>query len=230
MAFGRVSVAGVLKEDVVARRWTVGVAGGSGSGKSLFARALAERLAPRTVALISEDDYYRSFSGPDFDPARFDFDDPSALDHPQLADHLHQLRDGVAIARPVYGFRFHRPLKRRVAVQPVDVVIVEGLHVLHDPAVRAALDYRIFLEVDADLRFIRRLLRDTRERGRSVRSVTDQYLATVKPAYDRCVAPTKAQADLVLTYEAGEGDRDAANLARWLDQTHDAFSALIRSG
>lgn len=210
-----------------ARCWTIGVAGGSGSGKSLFARALAERLRPRSVTLISEDDYYRRFDGPDFDPSRFDFDAPSARDHAQLAEHLRQLHRGCAIDRPVYSFRIHAPLKRRVRTPATDVVIVEGLHVLHDPAVRGALDFSIFLEVDADLRFIRRLLRDTRERGRSVRSVTDQYLATVKPAYDRCVAPSRALADLVLTYDAGARDADAANLARWLEEASRALAGVM---
>ncbi|HEX4180103.1 MAG TPA: uridine kinase, partial [Caulobacteraceae bacterium] len=210
--------------------WIVGVAGGSGSGKSLFARALAERLGPRTVVLISEDDYYRRFDHPGFDPRRFDFDVPSARDHAQLAGHLQRLRQGFTVDRPVYSFRIHAPLKRRAPTPPADVVIVEGLHVLHDPAVRAGLDFSIFLEVDDDLRFIRRLLRDIRERGRSVRGVTDQYLATVKPAHSRYVAPAKALADLVLTYEAREGDSDAANLELWLNQASAALEAMMGAG
>jgi uridine kinase len=196
----------------------IGVAGGSGSGKSLFASALAERLAPRSVVLISEDDYYRRFEGPDFDPSVFDFDAPSARDHGLLSEHLGRLRQGLAIRRPVYSFRTHAPLKRRVQVEPSDMVIVEGLHVLHDEDVRARLDFSIFLEVDDDLRFIRRLLRDTRQRGRSVKSVTDQYLGTVKPAHDAHVAPAKARADLVLAFHPSEGLSEAQTLARWLDQ------------
>lgn len=202
-------------------RLIIGVAGGSGSGKSLFAGALAERLRPRQVVLISEDHYYRRVEGPDFDPRRFDFDVPEAIDHPRLAEHLARLRQGRPIDRPVYSFRIHAPLKRCVRIAGAEVVIVEGLHVLHDAGVRAALDFSLFLDVEGDIRFIRRLLRDTRERGRSVKSVTDQYLATVKPAHDRFVQPSAAAANLVLAYAPGEADADA--LARWLDQ---AVSAL----
>jgi uridine kinase len=201
-----------------ARRPTIiGVAGGSGSGKSLFASALAERLAPRSVVQISEDDYYRRFEGPEFDPRVFDFDAPSARDHGLLAEHLSRLRQGVAIQRPVYSFRAHAPLKQRVRVEPADMVIVEGLHVLHDADVRAMLDFSVFLDVDDDLRFIRRLLRDTRQRGRSVKSVTDQYLATVKPAHDLHVAPARARADIVLSFRPSEDVSEAQALTHWLD-------------
>jgi uridine kinase len=203
----------------------IGVTGGSGSGKSLFARALAERLTAETVALISEDDYYRAVDPPGFDPRRFDFDAPSARDHALLAGHLRRLRRGEAIDRPVYSFRTHAPLKRRVRTGPAAWAIVEGLHVLHDSAVRAMIDFGIFLDVDADIRFIRRLSRDTRERGRSVRGVTDQYLATVKPAHDRFVEPAKAAADLVLRCETGEAED--ATLKRWLETTLAALRAAL---
>jgi uridine kinase len=201
------------------------VAGGSGSGKTLFARALAARLAPKSVAVISEDDYYRRIDDPDIDPRQFDFDAPSAFDHALLARHLAELRRGRAIQKPVYSFRIHAPLKRRVRAASAQVVIVEGLHVLHDVGVRAQVDLSIFLEVDDDIRFIRRLLRDTRERGRSVKSVADQYLATVKPAHQRYVAPARASADLVLSRAAWPDAGDDAILERWLDQALAALAA-----
>jgi uridine kinase len=216
--------AGPAQDSAAAGALVIAVTGGSGSGKSLFARALAGRLAPRSVVLISEDDYYRRIDEPDFDPRHFDFDAPSALDHGLLAHHLASLRRGETIRRPVYSFRIHAPLKRRVLTAPAQVVIVEGLHVLHDGDVRAQLDFSIFLDVDDDLRFIRRLLRDTRERGRSVRSVTDQYLATVKPAHDRYVGPSRAVADLVLDLKAHPGLDEAAVLERWLDHTEQALA------
>lgn len=197
----------------------IGVAGGSGSGKSLYAKALAERLHPRSVVLLSEDDYYRRFEGPEFDPRTFDFDVPSARDHAQLAEHLRSLRRGMAVDRPAYSFRTHAPLKKRVKVAPAQVVIVEGLHVLHDPDVRSLLDFSVFLDVDDDVRFRRRLLRDTRERGRSLASVTDQYLATVKPAHERFVAPTKALADVVLAVDGDVDSSGEAMMERWLNET-----------
>lgn len=204
----------------------IGVTGGSGSGKSLFARALAERLQPRPVVVISEDDYYRRVEDRDRDPARFDFDAPSARDHPRLAAHLGQLRQGQTIARPIYSFRTHAPLKRTAATAPGEVVIVEGLHVLYDPHVRGLLDFSLFLDVDGDVRFIRRLLRDTRERGRSVRSVVDQYLSTVKPAHDRFVEPMKGLASLVLSREATIGAGDEATLERWIALTLEGLGKL----
>ena len=220
------------RSEVVSRRpgpcrLVIGVAGGSGSGKSLYARSLAERLQPRCVVLLSEDDYYRCFEGPGFDPRRFDFDVPSARDHALLADHLGRLREGLAIERPVYSFRTHAPLKKRVRVAPAQVVIVEGLHVLHDPKVRTLVDFSVFLDVDDDVRFIRRLLRDTRARGRSVTSVTGQYLATVKPAHERFVAPTKALADLVLAVDPAADSSGEVTMGRWLDET---LSALFVGG
>lgn len=208
-------------------RLVIGVAGGSGSGKSLFASALAERLSARTVVLLSEDDYYRALGGgPGFDPGQIDFDAPDARDHAKMARDLACLRQGLAIDRPVYSFRTHAPLKRKVRVGPAEVVIVEGLHVLHDAQVRDLLDFSVFLEVDDDIRFIRRLLRDLRERGRSVRSVTRQYLATVKPAHDRFVEPTKAHADLVLGSSGGPTLTDEALLDHWLAQTLAAIAGL----
>ncbi len=206
-------------------RLIIGVAGGSGSGKSLFARALADRLKPRGVLLLSEDDYYRQFQGPDFDPSRFDFDVPSARDHELLAEHLDRLGQGLAIARPVYSFPKHAPLKRRIPTPPAEVVIIEGLHVLHDPGVRSRLHFGVFLDVDGDIRFIRRLLRDTRERGRSVKFVTRQYLATVKPAHDLYVQPTRALADLVLRFDPTQMN-EAEVLPRWLDATMAALPSL----
>ncbi len=210
-------------------RLVIGVAGGSGSGKSLYAKALAERLSPRSVVLLSEDDYYRRFEGPEFDPCTFDFDVPSARDHAQLAEHLERLRQGLAIDRPAYSFRTHAPLKKRIKVAPAEVVIVEGLHVLHDPKVRALLDFSVFLDIDDDVRFIRRLLRDTRERGRSVGSVTDQYLATVKPAHDRFVAPTKALADVVLAVDPAADSSGEAMMERWLNETLRALTFPARA-
>ena len=221
---------GAGREDIGASpcRLVIGVAGGSGSGKSRFAEALAQRLHPRSVILLSEDDYYRRIDDPRFDPGAFDFDAPSARDHAQLAEHLARLRRGLPIARPIYSFRVHAPLKKTVKVAPAEVVVVEGVNLLHDARVRALLDFSIYLDVDDDVRFIRRLLRDTRQRGRSVRGVTDQYLATVKPAHQRFVEPTKALADLVLGWKTAAGRGDDGLLERWLEETIQALAGAAR--
>lgn len=211
------------------RAFIIAVTGGSGAGKSCLARALIERLPPGAAVLISEDDYYRRIDDPGFDPRQFDFDVPAARDHAQLAEHLARLRRGEPIDRPVYSFRIHAPLKRRQRVAPTEVVIVEGLHVLHDPAVRAMVDLSLFVDIDDDIRFIRRLLRDTRERGRSVRSVTDQYLATVKPAHVRFVQPARALADLILTIRPGTDANDAQVLQDWLDEVICALPERLKA-
>lgn len=209
--------------------FVIAVTGGSGAGKSCLARALIDRLPAGAAVLISEDDYYRRIDDPHFEPGSFDFDVPSARDHAQLAEHLAQLHQGLPIDRPVYSFKIHAPLKRRQRVAPTEVVIVEGLHVLHEPAVRAMVDLSLFIEVDDDVRFIRRLLRDTRERGRSVRSVTDQYLSTVKPAHLRFVQPARDQADLVLTVPPSADANDAQVLRDWLEQVICALPARLKA-
>ena len=178
----------------------VGVAGGSGSGKSTLCRALAGILGPERVALLSHDAYYRDRSAvPAAMRERLDYDVPDALDQSLFLAHLTALRAGAAIEPPRYCFATHRRLGAGPAVAPRPIILIEGILLLCDPAVRVALDLGIFLRAPERLRLQRRLARDTTERGRTPESVLNQFHATVRPAHAQWVEPSQERADLVLS-------------------------------
>jgi uridine kinase len=179
----------------------IAITGGSGSGKSTLAEGLAAALPMGIATLVSEDWYYRDCSVfPGFDPATFDFDDIIIRDHPLLVEHLTALRAGQEVTAPVYDFATHsRQADAGRAVAPAQVVIVEGTHLLCAAEVAALFDLRIYLDTPDDVRFIRRLLRDQEHRGRTARSVIDQYLATVRPAHFRLTHTSRERADLIVT-------------------------------
>jgi len=182
----------------------IGIVGGSGSGKTTVARALAARLGDQ-AAMIAEDSYYGDWGAePDFDPSTFDFDDVAARDHDLLAHHLAILKGGGRVEVPVYSFVTHRRLAgESTTVGPVDVVIVEGLHLFCTPEVADQFDLKVFIDTPGDIRFIRRLIRDQAERDRSWESVVNQYLGTVRPAHLRQVEPSRTAAEIVILDEAG---------------------------
>lgn len=177
----------------------VGVAGGSGSGKSALVRALVPALGPGRVAVLAHDAYYRDRA--DLDEAQraaLDFDAPDALDEARFRADLEALRRGEPVVPPRYCFVTHRRLAGNAPVAPREIVLVEGILLFHDPTVRDALDLRIWLEAPDDVRLARRIARDAAERGRSPASVIAQCHATVFPAHTRWVEPTRTCADLVL--------------------------------
>lgn len=177
----------------------VAITGGSGSGKSTVAAALREALDAAGAVLVSEDWYYRDCSlFPDFDAASFDFDDIAIRDHDLLLDHLAELRAGRPVTAPDYCFVRHARRATGLPVQPARVVIVEGAHLLCDSRLVAAFDLKVYVDTPDDVRFIRRLLRDQAERGRTAESVVRQYLASVRPAHERFTAPARHVADLVI--------------------------------
>ncbi len=179
--------------------YMVGVAGGSGGGKTALTRALVAALSPGRVALLAHDAYYCDRG--DTNPAERDalnFDVPDALDQDFFLAHLAALRQGRAIEAPRYCFVTHRRLDPGQRVEPREVVLVEGILLLHDARVRDLLDFRIYVEAPADLRLARRVTRDVTERGRTAEAVLAQCRDTVLPAHVRYVEPTKAWADLVL--------------------------------
>jgi len=182
----------------------IGIVGGSGSGKTTIAQALAARLGA-AAAMIAEDSYYGDWGGDaGFDPTTFDFDDVASRDHGLLAAHLTNLRAGGQVEVPVYDFVTHRRLANQsTPVGPVRAVIVEGLHLFCTPEVADLFDVRVFVDTPADIRFIRRLIRDQAERGRSWDSVVNQYLGTVRPAHLRQVEPSRTRAEIVILDEAG---------------------------
>jgi uridine kinase len=177
----------------------IAITGGSGSGKSTLAEALVAALPPGAAVLLREDAYYRDAASlPDFDPATFDFDDVAARDHDLMMRDLQRLKGGEDITAPIYSFIHHGREPGGEPVRAAEVVIVEGTHVLCTPGLTALFDIRVFVDTPADIRFIRRLLRDQAERGRTAGSVIDQYLATVRPGHERLTEPSRVNADFVV--------------------------------
>lgn len=181
----------------------IGIVGGSGSGKTTIAHAIQRRLGERAV-MIAEDSFYGDWGAdPAFNAATFDFDDVASRDHALMASQLAALKAGERVQVPVYDFVTHRRLAdQSTTVGPAEVVIVEGLHLFCTPEVASQFDLKVFVDTPADVRFIRRLIRDQAERGRSWDSVVAQYLSTVRPAHVRQVEPSRTQAEIVILDEA----------------------------
>lgn len=177
----------------------IGIAGGSGSGKTTIAEAVVSSTGSARIVLIQHDAYYRDSPHLSFEErSRVNYDHPDSLETELLIDHLVRLRRGEAVARPVYDFSVHRRTEETVRVEPDAVIVVEGILVLTEPRLRDLMDLRIYIDTDADLRVIRRLSRDIVERGRSIDSVIDQYLETVRPMHLQFVEPSKRYADIIV--------------------------------
>jgi uridine kinase len=176
----------------------IGIAGGSGSGKTTIAAAVVEMLDGK-VSLVQHDAYYRHQPNLSFEErTRLNYDHPSSLETELLVEHLQTMRSGVGIDRPVYDFALHLRSGETVWVEPAQVVIVEGILVLAEPGLRSELELKIFVDTDPDLRLARRLQRDIEERGRTVESVIAQYFATVRPMHIEFVQPSMRHADLII--------------------------------
>lgn len=182
----------------------VGIAGGTGSGKTTVAKAIVDALGADNVAFISQDAYYKSLSTISLEERqRLNYDHPDAFDNDLLLEHLQILRSGHSIALPVYDFALHTRSEKTIHVDYKPVVVLEGIHVLVDERIRDALDIKVFVDTDADVRVLRRLVRDIQDRGRTLDSVHQQYLSTVKPMHDAFIEPSKRYADLIIP-EGGE--------------------------
>lgn len=176
----------------------IGLAGGSGSGKTTIAEEVVDRLDGK-VALLHHDAYYRNMVDLTFaERTRVNYDHPSSLETELMVEHLESLRSGLAIEHPVYDFATHLRSDETRRIEPARVVIVEGILVLSDAQLRSELDLKIFVDTDADLRLARRLERDIAERGRSVESVINQYFATVRPMHLEFVEPSRRYSDLII--------------------------------
>jgi len=178
----------------------IGIAGGSGSGKTTIACALTEIMTLGIVSQLHQDSYYKDFSSLDISSRNsINFDHPEALDIGLLCSHLELLKSGSGVAMPVYDFTSHCRSVESIAVPPSDVVVVEGIHVLGNAEIRARVDVKVYIDTDADIRFIRRLKRDTAERGRTMEAVIEQYLATVKPMHTAFIEQSKRYADIIIS-------------------------------
>jgi uridine kinase len=177
----------------------IGIAGGTGSGKTTVARRIFDSLRLDSAVFIEHDAYYRDLAHLSLEErAAVNFDHPDSLDNELLVDHLGALLDRRTIEKPVYDFARHTRAGETVRVHPRDVILVDGILLFAEPRLRELFDLRIFVDTDADVRFIRRLRRDLEERGRSLDSVIDQYLGTVRPMHYEFVEPTKRWADVII--------------------------------
>ena len=176
----------------------IGIAGGTGSGKSTFTNRLKAYFGDR-ITVMYHDNYYRPHDDLPFEERqKINYDHPDSLETDLLIEHLKALREGKAIDCPTYDFAHHTRAKEIVRVEPSRVIIVEGILILQDPRLRDLFDIKIFVEADADERILRRVTRDIKERGRSLENIMEQYLTTVKPMHYLYVEPTKTVADLIL--------------------------------
>ena len=182
----------------------LGVAGGTGSGKTTVARAILDSVGSERIAFLAQDNYYRDFewSGPEAIECH-NFDHPSALDTELFVEHLAALKRGEPIELPVYDFVRHRRTGRTTRIAPRPVVLVEGILLFAEPAIRELLDFKVFVDTDPDVRLVRRIRRDMSERGRSVADVLRQYMSTVRPMHLEFVEPSKRWADVIVP-EGGE--------------------------
>ncbi len=177
----------------------IGIAGGTGSGKTTVVNQIIEELKNEEVDVISQDSYYQDTSHLSFeDRKKINFDHPKSIDFDLLVEHLKQLKAGQSIQQPVYSFREHNRTGDTIEIQPRKVIIVEGILILTHPDIREMFDIKIYVHADSDERLIRRLKRDIAERGRDLDEVLSRYQTTLKPMHQQFIEPTKEFADIII--------------------------------
>ena len=177
----------------------IGVAGGTGSGKSTLVKRLQEAFKDDDVATLCHDYYYKAHPELSYDErTKLNYDHPAAFDTDMLVEHIRALKSNVPIEHPVYSFVEHNRTDERVLVKPSKVIIVDGILIFEHKELRDLMDIKVFVDTDADLRLARRILRDVCERGRTMQSVIDQYTTTVKPMHEEFVEPSKRYADVII--------------------------------
>ncbi|MGD7044057.1 uridine kinase [Jeotgalibacillus proteolyticus] len=177
----------------------IGVAGGSGSGKTSVTKSIYDFFQGHSIAMIEQDYYYKDQSDiPYEERLETNYDHPLAFDNDLLIEHIKALQEREAIQKPVYDYTVHTRAHRTIPVEPKDVIILEGILVLEDERLRNLMDIKLYVDTDSDLRIIRRLLRDINERGRTIDSVVDQYINVVRPMHNQFIEPTKRYADIII--------------------------------
>ena len=177
----------------------IGIAGGSGSGKTTVAQGILQRVGTDRIAFLQHDSYYKDLSGlPPTQRSQINFDHPNSIETELLTKHIASLCDGKSVEVPIYDFSTDSRTSQTFTIQPRNVIIVEGILIFTEAALREMFDVKIFVDTDPDLRFIRRLERDISERGRSTESVIKQYLSTVRPMHLEFVEPSKRYADVII--------------------------------
>ncbi|MBU3827908.1 MAG: uridine kinase [Candidatus Lactobacillus pullistercoris] len=185
----------------------IGIAGGSGSGKTTIAHEIADEIHDDDhIIIITQDSYYKDNTGVPMETRmKINYDHPDAFDMPLLEAQINQLLHRKPVEMPTYDFTAHTRSDKTIHIEPADIIILEGILVLSSEAIRDLMDIKVYVDTDDDIRFIRRLQRDMKERGRSLDSVINQYLLTVKPMYHQFIEPTKRYADIIVP-EGGEND------------------------
>jgi len=177
----------------------IGIAGGTGSGKTTVANEILNRVGSEIISYIPHDAYYKNFTDlPPNQKAKINYDHPHSLDTPLMTAHIKKLIEGEKIELPVYDFTTHSRTEKTITIQPNPVILVEGILIFTDPVLRDLCDVKIFVDTDADIRLIRRIRRDLTERGRSIESVLAQYETTVRPMHLEFVEPAKRYADIII--------------------------------
>lgn len=200
----------------------IGVAGGTGSGKSTLVKRLQETFVGDEVVTLSHDFYYKAYPNMTFEErTKLNYDHPQSFDTDMLAEHVKLLKEGVPIDRPVYSFVEHNRMPETVPMLPSKVLIVEGILIFENKELRDLMDIKVYVDTDADLRLARRILRDVSQRGRSMESVINQYVNTVKPMHEEFVEPSKKYADVIIP----EGGFNSVAVAMLIEN----IRSLIRS-
>ncbi|MBF1606133.1 MAG: uridine kinase [Prevotella shahii] len=195
----------------------IGIAGGTGSGKTTVVKKIAEALPPHYVAVVPLDSYYNDTSEmTDEERHAINFDHPDAFDWKLLTKHVNNLRNGVAIEQPTYSYLLCNRLKETIHVEPKPVIIIEGIMTLLNKKLRDIMDLKIFVDTDPDERLIRNIQRDTIDRGRTVSMVVDRYLEVLKPMHEQFIEPTKRYADLIIP-QGGENEKGIGILCRYIE-------------
>lgn len=184
----------------------IGIAGGTGSGKTTLANKLVDSFGLDEVSVLRHDNYYKRHDEMCYDErAKLNYDHPDAFDTELLCEHIRQLKDGSAIEMPVYDYKIHNRSDETLRVEPAPVIVLEGILIFSEPRLCELMDIKVFVDTDADVRILRRITRDVKERKRSLDSVISQYLTTVKPMHEQFVEPSKRRADIIIP-EGGENE------------------------
>lgn len=201
----------------------LGIAGGTGSGKTTLADKLVDSFGRDEVSILRHDNYYKRHDEMCYeDRTKLNYDHPDAFDTELLCEHIRALKRGVEIEMPFYDYSVHNRSDRTVLVAPAPVIVLEGILIFAEPSLCELMDIKVFVDTDADVRILRRIVRDVKERGRSLDSVIDQYLTTVKPMHEQFVEPSKRRADIIIP----EGGENAVALEMLIQRVYKHLSEM----
>ena len=201
----------------------IGIAGGTGSGKTTLANRLVESFGSDEVSILRHDNYYKRHDEMAYEErCKLNYDHPDAFDTELLEEHIRALKDGRKVQMPVYDYTVHNRSDATVEVNPAPVIVLEGILIFAETRLCELMDIKVFVDTDADVRILRRIIRDVNQRGRSLDSVIDQYLTTVKPMHEQFVEPSKRRADIIIP----EGGENKVALDMLIERVRKHLSAM----